>query len=261
MEPKPRPYTLSPFVDWSEYAWKVSPTDPYFYKRLTGGGETLMDFQSRYKFSQHNLFRGINFTLAKPMSTSQFVDKVKNTWEILRFQEPIIALRLDYDERQNIYMTYRAVEKPEALKDWSDRTVRFCEGETDLDELRYKKGQSKIPEENGDQTFLYVIARSETSYGVLFHSHHAPVDGVGMKIMFTKFCKAFASGVDSSSLDWGKEGANLAPGFLSILNDKEVLEGPLYEENLYKVLDDYFQAMDVSLHLHPTPVSSDAELA
>lgn len=206
-----------------------------------------MDFQSRYKFAQHNLFRGINFTLANPMSTGEFVDKVRNTWEVLRFQEPIIALRLDYDERRNIYMTYRSAEHLDVLREWSDRTVRFCEGETDLDELRYEKGQNKIPEENGDQTFLYVITRSSTSYGVLFHSHHAPVDGVGTKIMFIKFCKIFASGVDSATPAWGTEGKNLAPGFLSILNDKEVLEGPLYEENLYKVLDDYSQGTPLTV--------------
>lgn len=208
-----------------------------------------MDIQNRYKFAQHNLFRGINLTLANPMTTEVFLARVRNTWEALRFDQPIIALHLEFDERQTVHMTYRAVENQQALKDWSERTVQFCEGETDLDELRFQKGQSAVPEENGDQTFLYVVARSPTSYGLLFHSHHISVDGVGMKIMFTKFCTIFASGIDPASLDWGKEPANLAPGFLSILGEKEVLSGPLYEKNLYTVLEDYFQAMDVRFQL------------
>lgn len=214
-----------------------------------------MDFQNRYKFGQHILFRGINLTMANSMTTEEFLTKVRNTWEALRFQEPIIALRTEYDARENILMSYRAVEHLRDLNDWSARTIRFCEGETDLDELRFQKGQDKIPEENGDQTFLHVIARSSTSFGLLFHSHHGPFDGVGMKVLFTKFCKLFASGVDAKSLDWGKEGSNLAPGFLSILDEKEVLEGPLYEENLHAVLDDYFQAMDVSVDF-PRKVTS-----
>lgn len=206
-----------------------------------------MDVQNRYKFSQHNLFRGINLTLANPIVTEEFVTKVRRTWEVLRFQQPVIALGLELDQQQNVHMTYRAVENHQALKDWSERTVRFCPGETDLDELRFHKGQSTVPEETGDQTFLYVVARSPTSYGLLFHSHHISVDGIGMKIMFTKFCTIFASGLDPDSLDWGlgKEASNLAPGFLSILGEKEVLSGPLYEQNVYTVLDDYFQAMDV----------------
>jgi len=202
-----------------------------------------MDFLNRYKFAQHNLFRGLNLTMAKPMTTNEFVTRVRTTWEVLRFQEPIIALHTEFDSQEAPFMTYRAVESLNVLRDWSDRTVRFCEGETDLDDLRFEKGQNRVPEENGDQTFLYVVARSPTSYGLLFHSHHAPVDGVGMKIMFTKFCKIFASGIDSSTLAWGTEGANLAPGFLSILNEKEVLDGPLHDKNLNTVVDDYFHAM------------------
>lgn len=233
-------------VDWSRYAWQASPEDPLYHTRSAGGGEVLMDFLNRYKFAQHNLFRGLNLTMAKPMTTNEFVTRVRTTWEVLRFQEPIIALHTEFDSQEAPFMTYRAVESLNVLRDWSDRTVRFCEGETDLDDLRFEKGQNRVPEENGDQTFLYVVARSPTSYGLLFHSHHAPVDGVGMKIMFTKFCKIFASGIDSSTLAWGTEGANLAPGFLSILNEKEVLDGPLHDKNLNTVVDDYFHAMKVS---------------
>lgn len=206
-----------------------------------------MDFLNRYQCGQHSLFRGMNLTLANPMSTHEFVKRIRNAWEVLRFQEPMIALHLEHDEQDAPLMTYRAVEAPEVLREWSDRTVRFCEGETDLDELRFEKGQNRMPEENGDQAFLYVVARSPTSYGLLFHCHHASIDGVGMQILFTKFFKIFSSGIEADSLSWGREGENLAPGFLSILDDREVLNGPLYDRNLETVVDDYFHAMKVSL--------------
>jgi hypothetical protein len=75
-----------------------------------------------------------------------------------------------------------------------------------------------------------------------------------MKIMFTKFCQIFASGIKSESLDWGNEIKNLPPGFASILNEHEALSGPGYDEYLHTVVDDYFSACQVSISdISPLP--------
>jgi 15-O-acetyltransferase Tri3 len=243
-------------MDYDRFNWKASrPDDPTFYSRVTFAGQAFEEVLNRFQFGEQNLFLGLQVTFTKPISTNDLLARSRETWEALRFDVPTIATQIEFDEDWTTTMTYRLASSKE-VKEWAKRTVRLGEGVKDLDELRYEVGKKRIPEENGDQTFLYVLPMSDSSYSFLLHTHHTPFDGSAMQIIMNDFVaklvKSIANPALSStitdSLAWGTEYKNLTPPTSAVLGPAEAKEGPLYEQGLQTVCTS-FSAFHVSVPL------------
>lgn len=242
---------LIPSVDKTRYIWHSSPHDDTYYVREAWGSEVIEDIWNRYNHAEQNLFLGVNITLSKPVTTSELLERARDAWMAVRFSTPIIAAHTEQDKADNTLITYRLATDAADAQAWARRTIRFHEIHKDLDELRFEIGQKPTPEENGDQTFIYFVSRSDTSYGVLMHTSHVPFDGAGTKIIMNRFLNKLAQYIAEPSLTttekfaWGTEAVKLPPAAGQILGQNEAAEGSDYAATLTAIMTDLGAAMPV----------------
>ncbi|EIM79595.1 uncharacterized protein STEHIDRAFT_143167 [Stereum hirsutum FP-91666 SS1] len=238
-----------PPVDFSRYVWRTSPEDPMYYIREAAGGEVIEDVWNRFNHGEQTLFIGVDTTIDSSPSSSKLLDACRNAWVALRFTIPTIAAHTEQDAVGNTLITYRVANDSAEASSWAERTVRLHETTDDLDEIRYKIGKIHIPDENGDQTFLYVVPRSNSSVSFLLHTAHTPFDGAGAKALFSRFFRLLSTELDNSlassnkALAWGSEGAKLTPVASEILGPNEQREGEGYQKTLGNVMSDLGSAM------------------
>jgi len=138
-------------------------------------------------------------------------------------------------------MIYRVAKSSEEVREWSKRTVRLAKSGSDIEELRYEVGKIKLPEANGEQTFLYVIPKSDTSYAFMLYTHHTPFDNAGVQILLDNFLARLSNYIANPSLastetlPWGTEYKNLPPPTSAILNEPR--EGPLHAQAVGMILN------------------------
>jgi hypothetical protein len=143
---------------------------------------------------------------------------------------------------------------PEEISRWAHRTlIVHSPSYIDLDQLRVNEGQKKVPSSDGDQTWMHLvpgeIANGTVSkFGLLFHTHHTPFDGTGLKIVMNRYLMQLARVLSDSysasdSIEWGNELENLPPAAYNILNSHEPLpispnspEEPSFDHEYYKSL-------------------------
>lgn len=242
-----------PPVDFSRYVWRTSPEDPMYYIREAAGGEVIEDVWNRFNHGEQTLFIGVDTSIDSSPSSSKLLDACRNAWVALRFTIPTIAAHTEQDAVGNTLITYRVANDSAEASSWAERTVRLHETTDDLDEIRYKIGKIHIPDENGDQTFLYVVPRSNSSVSFLLHTAHTPFDGAGAKALFSRFFRLLSTELDNSlassnkALAWGSEGAKLTPVASEILGPNEQREGEGYQKTLGNVMSDLGSAMPVRL--------------
>lgn len=227
-----------PPVDFTRFDWKPNPEDPNYYTREALGGEVIEDIWNRFHSGEQNLFLGIQIKFISPISTNDLVARVRETWEALRFDIPTLAATTEQDSKGDTYLSYRVAQTSEEVKEWSKRTVRVYGQANDLDEVRYEVGKRRIPEENGDQTFIWILNKSDTSYGFLLHTHHTPFDGGAIQIIMNEFLTRLSRLIlnpalaSTDSLAWSSEHNNLTPPTSAILNSTEPDQGISYEQSL-----------------------------
>lgn len=228
---------ILPPIDYSRFDWKPSkPEDPSYYSREAQGGEPLHDFDNRYQSGEQTLFLAAQVAFTNPISPSNLISHVRPVWETLRFETPTLAATIEQDEKDDTFISYRVAKDYDVVKAWSQRTLRLRDNAKNLDELRCQLSQHRLPEETGDQTFIYVLAQSDKSYGFLFHSHHTPFDGSAVQIilndLITRVCSLIAGSTSTPPeyLAWGTEQKNLTPATCAILSPSEAKDGPLFDE-------------------------------
>jgi hypothetical protein len=226
-------------MNYSRFDWKMpNSDDPSYYSREALGGEVFEDVCNRFGNGEQNLFLGAQVTFTTPISTLDLIARAREAWEGLRFDIPTIAANTEQDSNGDTFISYRIAKDSAAAREWSERTVRVHEGAKDLDEVRFVAGQIRIPDANGDQTFMRILPKSETSYGFLLHTHHTPFDGAAVQIIsdeyLTRLCKLIANPALASTdtLAWGTEHKNLALATPAILNSTEPSKGPQYDQSL-----------------------------
>jgi hypothetical protein len=244
---------FGPPIDYSRYSWRVSPEDPSSYIREPAGGEYVLDTWNRLRHGDSNLFTAVEISLTPPLSTDAFISAMRKAWVAVRYTTPIVALTTVVNNEDVTHMKYTLAKSAADATAWAERTVRLYDGKLTLDEARYELGQRTLPEEDGSQTFLYVLPRSDTSYGVLLHTHHTPFDGAGAKVLITRVLKKLAVYATSpetadkelAAMVWGEEAKNLLPVAREVLAESEPKSGPLYEQTLGSVMEAFAASMPV----------------
>ncbi|KAL6304751.1 hypothetical protein BKA93DRAFT_261703 [Sparassis latifolia] len=237
-----------PPFDFGRYVWRASPDDASYWKREAGGGEYIEDVFHNINHGEQFLFLALKATLSKPVPTTELVARARDAWSAVRFSTPIIAVHSEHDAAGTSLITYRTAKDTTEVHDWAERTVRLVEGTPDLDELRFELGKKAIPETNGDQTFLYIVARSDTSYDFVFYTSHVPFDGAGIKIVLTLVLTKLALYLSDPALaqekfEWGTESKNLLPCISEVLGPTEERSGETYTRCLSNMLGDLGSAM------------------
>ncbi|KAJ3556854.1 hypothetical protein NM688_g1794 [Phlebia brevispora] len=152
--------------------------------------------------------------------------------------------RTEYAATGRPLLTYRVPKSDDEASTWAKRTVNIDTCTDNLDDLRVEIGKRPIPSQDGDQTFLYILPSSDTSYGIVFFSSHVPFDGAGTKAIMNTFLKKLTQYIVDPSLaatetvGWGPEADRLIPFITEVLADNEPREGPAYQETLKRVMDD-----------------------
>jgi len=229
-----------PPMDFKRFEWRSSPKDQQILVREAMGGELIEDFWNRFNHGEQTLFIGVEFKNLAPVSSDVLVEKARAAWAHLRFLIPTVASGLDYDEQGRVLMTYKIAKSQAVVDAWIARTFRVQKDVTSLDDLRYVEGQAPLPDSNGDITFMHFVPDlKQDTFGVLFHTHHTPFDGAGIKIVMSKFVKLLAANLTGTSdvkPSWGEEVKNLEPAASSILADDQITDGPVYQETLGTIL-------------------------
>ncbi|KAJ7726947.1 hypothetical protein B0H16DRAFT_1735443 [Mycena metata] len=210
----------------SVYDWAPSPHDPSYYTRRGWAFETLNDIANRQKHGQTTMFFGANISAQRPFGTDSL---------------------LEHDTEDNTLLTYCTASSAADAQAWARRTLLFDGEYKTLDDLRKKIGGKVLPDVNGDETFLHLIVRSDTSFGVLLYTSHVTFDGAAVKIVTTRFLKKLALLLDGGSPDlnlkWGDKYTNLTPAAGRVLGPNEVVEGAQHNATLNSVMMDFATAM------------------
>ncbi|KAF8583566.1 hypothetical protein K439DRAFT_1653435 [Ramaria rubella] len=237
-------YNVSfPPFDFSRFQWRPSPEDHRLYIREAAGGEALEDIWNRFNHGEHTLFFGLYLTFSTPIDPLSLLLHARNAWARLRFEVPTIASQTSYNAAGNPLLTYRQALSDQEVDDWTKRTVHLSNNKKGLDHLRYELSRVHLPDENGDQTFLYILpGADDNTHTLLLHTSHTPFDGGGVKILMNKFLSLLAQDLSGDqkppSLLWGTEAQNLLPSISEVWGPEESRNSEEYMSTLGAVLGD-----------------------
>ncbi|KAK0491397.1 hypothetical protein IW261DRAFT_1556551 [Armillaria novae-zelandiae] len=240
--------------DLEQFQWKRFHTDDGAEARirLLAGGECTHDIMNRHIQGDQTLFFAVYVDLTSAHSRTKIMGTCRDAWKWLRYYVPIIACTISVDDVDSGYLEYHS-PTPSGVEEWVARTFIVHDQQVlDLNELRTQVGQTRIPSAAGDQTWLHVVANVSvaddaiTRVGFLFQSHHAPFDGPGIKLIFSRYLTQVASSLGSSmpcDFAWGSEVHNLTPCVYSILSTLEPCPIPPHSGEHPSFEKPYYQSM------------------
>ncbi|KAF7441234.1 hypothetical protein PC9H_001583 [Pleurotus ostreatus] len=213
--------------DSNRFLWKELPSEG-IVSRILGGGEFVQDVYNRHMKGEQNLFIGAHVNVSATISRSQLTNSARATWLWLRYHVPAIATSIVPDDEGTSCLVYKPANEAE-VNEWANRTFIVSQHpQADVEPLRLKLGEEKIPSKDGLQTWAHLVLtpgsdrEPASKFGFLVRTHHAPFDGVGLKIMLNRYLIQLAkhlgsSDVPQSPLQWGSEASNLAPAVYNVL--------------------------------------------
>lgn len=254
--------------DLNRFKWREDDQVSGRFIREPVGGELIENVWNMIHHGEQNLFLGIYAAVSKPHSPHDFTALACEAWKSLRYETPIIALKVLHVSEPGKplprpYMVYDVANSSMEVDDWAKETVILEEGHKDLDDLRHAVGQDPLPPKDlVFQTYLYILPFSTTSFGLLIRTSHVPFDGPGLKIVGTKLLTHLANYISDpkyretqcAQMKWGSESSNLLPGVLDIIqsykpsvkDDKgnivrpevqgEVRDGPIFDKTFNEVM-------------------------
>ncbi|KAK0230392.1 hypothetical protein IW262DRAFT_1291523 [Armillaria fumosa] len=240
--------------DLEQFQWKYFHTgdgaDAHI--RLLAGGERTHDIMNRHVQGDQTLFFAVYVDLTSAHETEKIIDTCRDTWKWLRYYVPIIACTISVDDADSGYLEYHS-PTPSGVEEWVARTFIVHDQQVlDLNELRTQVGQTRIPSATGDQTWLHFVANASvaddaiTRVGFLFQSHHAPFDGPGIKLIFSRYLNQVAGSLGTSlphDFVWGSEVHNLTPCVYNILSTLEPCPIPPHSGEQPSFDKPYYQSM------------------
>ncbi|KAF8896711.1 hypothetical protein CPB85DRAFT_1328853 [Mucidula mucida] len=227
--------------DIHKFKWTALPVDNPAHPartRLLCGGENIHDVMNRYMNGDQTLFFALSIELLTTVSREQLIVACRESWLWLRYQIPIVACTIYVDGDDQGHLQYHS-PTPKSASAWADRTFCVHSG-LDLDALR-------------SETWLHFSCSDSNAahvpeFGLLFHSHHAPFDGTGVKLIMARFFDRLSqllihSSSDDIALQWGSEIDNLTPSVSDVLSDDEPLPIPLLSDDLPSFLHPYYSSL------------------
>ncbi|KAG2745157.1 hypothetical protein P692DRAFT_201720654 [Suillus brevipes Sb2] len=238
--------------DLEQFRWKPFTGDGSRNGRARplGGVEHVQDIFNRHLKGDQTLFFGLSIDLHDPVDITKLGSSAQECWSWLRFQVPTIASSVIGSDHELPVMTYTTAS-PEEISQWAQRTFIIHSSYIDLDELRVNEGMKEVPSSDGDHTWMHlvpgeIVNGAVSQFGLLFHTHHSPFDGAGLKIIMNRYLSQLVKVLSDScgaseSIEWGNELENLPPSAYSIFSSSEPLpvspdspEEPSFDHEYYK---------------------------
>ncbi|KAJ8514919.1 hypothetical protein ONZ45_g7613 [Pleurotus djamor] len=215
--------------DLNTFRWTELPSKDGF-ARMLGGGEVMQDAWNRFHKGEGTLFFGVYVDVLVSISEAKFEQAACDAWSWLRFQVPTIASTVDPTDDGMSRLVYK-LGTDASVAEWASRTFTIVKRpRIDIDAFRVEVGRKPIPSSEGDQTFGYLLMGTDcpsdpiNKFGFLLHTHHAPYDGAGLKIIvnmyLTQLVKNLALLATSPSpllLPWGSEEPSFAHPYYGTL--------------------------------------------
>ncbi|KAJ7638213.1 hypothetical protein FB45DRAFT_902275 [Roridomyces roridus] len=221
--------------DLDKFKW--SSTDARTFSRPLGGSELVQDLYNRFEKGNQALFFAAYLDFAEPQAVSTVLAAARAAWLSLRYQIPIVATSIQVDDSSTPRLEYRVGDAAQVNK-WADRTlVVNCRPVLDLNRFREELGAQMVPSVSGDQTWMHIVmtpaslsSSRVSQLGFILHTHHAPIDGMGSRIVvnryLTEFAKSLGDDGKEPALQWGGEVENLTPAVFNVLAPSEPVPIP-----------------------------------
>lgn len=242
---------MFPPFDYSGIAWRKDPTDPNLFFRDGAGSEIFIELSQMLNRGDQNVFLGLTLS---PTNSAAFADEAKvvdcarKSWLQIRSDIPIVAMRSRLLENLDVIVTYRVPPSDKEAQDWADQTFQVRKDVDSPEDLRYILGRVPIiPDEHGNQTFLYLIP-GEKEFHFLIHAHHTPFDAGGQQTIMNRFLALLAKGITGEEfgpINWGDEVDRLTPTPWEVIKDPSTLQGPEFSKILGEVMTDLSQLQPV----------------
>jgi len=143
------------------------------------------------------------------------------------------------------YMRYQTPRDEMEVSEWMQRTILLGQvrGALGFEGLR-ERFLLKKQDCKAEPAYLLLYSELESHNDcarrlhVMLNVDHEITDGIGARILFGKYLSLLASYLSADSedspevIDWEKSSDNLSQPWLTIMNDKQRLSGPEYEEKV-----------------------------
>ncbi|CCM06259.1 uncharacterized protein FIBRA_08509 [Fibroporia radiculosa] len=235
-------------IDFTRFEWKVAPDGSF--SREAAAGELMEIIWRGLDLGDYVLIFTAELSFSNALPLPELLKCMRDAWMALRFDVPTIAAHTVYDNDGNIHIVYKPVGSANEAKAWASSTVRLQEDFADVEDFRHSLSCKPIRDDNGDQTFLYVLPHqaSNKTCSILLHTSHITFDTKGLQAVFTQFMKKLVTFMSTpprepgQELDWGTEARNLLPSPYGILCSEEIREGPVYDGTFMSVITDLVES-------------------
>jgi hypothetical protein len=239
---------------YDKYRWRASETAPSIFRRYVVGAERFVDFENRHLQGHGNIILGIEADIGPAISTNAVISAARAAWMSLRFAVPTIAASAEIDAEDERLLVYRVASSSAEAEEWAVRTVQLMHAKT-WDDAHNQLSQRTLPDQRGDQTFVYVVSQTASRYTFIFYTDHATFDGTGIKGLMSFYLTLLARYLNAdglyhkecSALRWGEEHKNLLPPFPHVLADETHLDGPEHQRTVAHILEGLKQPSLVSI--------------
>ncbi len=209
-------------ADQTGYSWVKSNDDSQSMIRHFTNLERMFVILNQTLYGQNCPVMGATISLrgreysskSKPFNISQLRARAAKAFCQTRWKYPIVATRiLDGDKA-----SYK-IDSRESVESWADRTVFTVCQDGGWFALRERLSrESSLPTPDDNYCLFYLIVRPEEtvkpelqSFDVLMRTHHAFIDGSGIRAILNEFLERLADPLPDEDIVWGEETQRLLP--------------------------------------------------
>ncbi len=237
----PLPSSRKIHIDPSLYDWQQSPSNPNTYQRRAIGFENKWVHQAAM---YRQMFLSGMISLKIPLTRHDFMRAAETAWLRLKFQHPEVTMVCRLKGASGDAMTECVLPEDEnKANEWAKRSLTFSVGHK-IDGGGHLRVETELRAlDINDPVCLRLLTHevedserlSEASYA--FCVDHQCMDGMSAYLVADCFFHIFAAEMESKehkAIDWRQCAENLAPPWISIMNDKQLTEGETFDQAVQK---------------------------
>ena len=239
-----------PPIDSEEYKWGQSETDPTLWQRRACGTEAIVGVESSNKNGENDMYYAATLEFQdKTRSLSDIQTAARRAWQILRLEHPEVACSAAHDGQVKCFIQYRAPKNDHEAQEWAERTIIVEASDRQPLTIRddVLKARKAGEARSAEAATIYIassVSDEKTPLGnmevrFLFHTNHLFFDGIGLREMASAFFSHLAAQLSgdstksSESLDWENNAQNLSPAVVYLMDDKQEISGPGFDDALH----------------------------
>jgi hypothetical protein len=174
-------------MTYNKYRWQASKTAPSIFHCYVVGAECFVDFKNRHLQGHSNIILGIKADIGPAISTNVVLSAACTAWMSLCFAVPTVAALAEIDDEDKRLLVYQVASSSPEAEEWAMHTVHPLHAKM-WDNAHSQLSQRTLPDQQGNQTFVYVVPQTASRYTFIFYTNHATFDGTGIKGLMSFYC-------------------------------------------------------------------------